>query len=109
MGRDFETESTMRARLLIVNPDKNKTPRIPTLILEDGVIGIYQEDRGWPLAVDSLENVTREDLEKVWHIRPSDRVIISEIRTLPDFYLMSPEAIQYCHAWWRETVGAYQK
>ena len=35
-------EPVIRARLLIINPDLSKNPpRLPSLILEDGAIGVY--------------------------------------------------------------------
>ena len=99
----------MRARLLVVNPDKRRCPRVPTLILEDGIIGVYQEDHAWPLEADSLEDVTREHLLGVLSLKPSVIVAISEVRNLPDLYLMSSEVISFCRSWWFDTVAAWKK
>jgi hypothetical protein len=103
-------ETTMKARLLIVNPEMSAgPPRVPTLILEDRVIGIYQEDRYWPIEVNSLEEISRENLEGVLHVRPTDVVVLSDIRTLPSDDLMSPEIISFGLSWWHETIEMWQK
>jgi hypothetical protein len=100
----------MRARLLIINPNRKSGPGIPRLILEEeGKIGLYQEDRGWRIDVPSLEEVRREHLPTDLGLTSSDIVILSEVRSLPEHYLMSSEVIQFCHSWWRETVDEWQK
>ena len=100
----------MRARLLMVNPDLNEgPPGIPTLIVEDGdVVGLFQDDRAIRIEVESLEDITREDLPEALHLQPLDVVSFSRIRDLPSEDLMSPQVMTFCHSWWRESMSEAQ-
>ena len=107
----------MRARLLITLPacglpEKTESPIAPTLIVEDGAVGVFGTDWERILEGVTLEQVNENDVRALLCLPDKNTafVYLSPIQDVPDNNLFSKSAFEWRQNWWRTTfVSLLQK
>jgi hypothetical protein len=79
----------------------------PTLIVEDGAVGLFGTDWERLFDVERLEDVTEEYLRAALNLPPSEMALVylPPIRDVPNADLFSEAAYCWRQAWWQETVN----
>jgi len=97
----------MRARLLMILPAEGLSPDTdppfaPTILVEDGAIGLFTTDFTRQLDFASLEEITETDIRAALHLNKAVFVYLSPVRELPDDDLNSGSMLVWRQRWWHE-------